>query len=150
MMPPPTVLATLVEISAPITFMIAASPSASRGVSALVETEVAIALAESWNPLVKSKPSATSTMTTTSAVEPTASGLLHRDGLDGVRHVLQGIRGVLEPVGNLAQLQHLESVVVPAEQPRQQFAIDPVGLVLQPVDLDPVRFEILQRPQPGG
>src|SRR6185437_4432149 len=134
MMPPPTVLATLVEISAPITFMIAASPSASRGVSALVETEVAIALAESWNPLVKSKPSATTTMITTSTVEPTGSGLLDRDGLDRVGHVFQSIRGVLEAIGNLAQLQHGECVVLATEQFGQQFAVHPVGFVLQPVD----------------
>src|SRR6185437_6945970 len=52
MIPAPTVAATLVETSAPTTFITAASSSAARGVSALVDTEVAIALAESWNPLV--------------------------------------------------------------------------------------------------
>src|SRR6185437_2249583 len=145
-MPPPTVLATLVEISAPITFMTAASARASRGVSALVDTEVAIALAESWKPLVKSNPSATTTMTTTSTVEPTASGLLHRDGLDGMSHVLQGISGLLEPLGDLTQLHHGERVVATAEQLGQQFAVYPVGLVLQPVDLDPVRFQVPQGP----
>ena len=52
MMPLPTVFATSVEISAPTTLNTAAMASATRGVSALVEIEVAIALAESWNPLV--------------------------------------------------------------------------------------------------
>src|SRR3954447_8981905 len=52
MMPAPTVAATLVEMSAPTTFMTAASPSATRGVSALVEIDVAIAFAESWKPFV--------------------------------------------------------------------------------------------------
>src|SRR5438132_1497218 len=51
MMPPPTVFATLVEINAPTTFMTAANTSATRGVSAFVDIEVAMALAESWNPL---------------------------------------------------------------------------------------------------
>ena len=56
MMPLPTVLATLVEMSAPTTLITAAIASATRGVRALVEIDVAIALAESWKPLVKSKP----------------------------------------------------------------------------------------------
>ena len=52
MIPPPTVAATFVEISAPTMFITAASASATRGVSARVEIEVAIALPESWNPFV--------------------------------------------------------------------------------------------------
>ena len=52
MIPAPTVLATFVDTSAPTTFMIAASSSAARGVSARVEPEVAIAFAASWKPLV--------------------------------------------------------------------------------------------------
>src|SRR5664279_2148684 len=47
MMPLPTVAATLVETSAPLTFITAASPSATRGVNARVDTDVAIAFAES-------------------------------------------------------------------------------------------------------
>ena len=52
MMPAPTVAATLVETSAPTTFMTAASSSAARGVRARVDTLVAIAFAASWKPLV--------------------------------------------------------------------------------------------------
>ena len=52
MMPLPTVLATWVPRKAPMKFMTAASSSATRGVSARVEIEVAIAFAESWKPLV--------------------------------------------------------------------------------------------------
>jgi hypothetical protein len=52
MMPLPTVAATPVAISAPIRFMTAARPSATRGVSALVDTATAMALAASWKPLV--------------------------------------------------------------------------------------------------
>src|SRR4051812_30495356 len=48
----PTVAATLVEISAPTRFITAARPSAIRGVSALVDTATAMALAASWKPLV--------------------------------------------------------------------------------------------------
>jgi hypothetical protein len=52
MIPDPTVAATLVEISAPSTFITAAMASATLGERARVETVVAIALAESWNPFV--------------------------------------------------------------------------------------------------
>ncbi len=52
MIPDPIVLATSVPSSAPSRLNAAAMSSARRGVRALVETEVAIALAASWNPLV--------------------------------------------------------------------------------------------------
>ena len=52
MMPLPTVLATLVPKKAPTRLATAAMSRAMRGVSARVDTEVAIALAESWKPLV--------------------------------------------------------------------------------------------------
>jgi phosphate/sulfate permease len=48
----PTVFATSCPRNAPMKFMTAAIPSATRGVSARVDTEVAIAFAASWNPLV--------------------------------------------------------------------------------------------------
>ncbi len=47
-----TVFATCWPRRAPTKFMTAARPSAIRGVSARVETDVAIALAASWKPLV--------------------------------------------------------------------------------------------------
>ena len=47
-----TVLATSWPRKAPAKFMTAARVSASRGVSARVEIEVAIALAASWKPFV--------------------------------------------------------------------------------------------------
>src|SRR5438876_688441 len=53
--------------AAPIRFATAATKTAARGESARVETEVATALAVSWNPLVKSKPSATTTTTQTNS-----------------------------------------------------------------------------------
>src|SRR6478735_5022163 len=53
--PPEMVLATSVDRNAPATFNPAAINTATLGLSAPVATEVAIALAESWNPLVKSK-----------------------------------------------------------------------------------------------
>ena len=47
-----TVLATPLPRKAPARFITAAIASAARGVSARVETEVAMAFAESWKPLV--------------------------------------------------------------------------------------------------
>ncbi|MNW53159.1 hypothetical protein D3C74_307090 [compost metagenome] len=46
------VSATSVPSRAPVKFMTAAMSRAARGVSARVETDVAIALAASWNPFV--------------------------------------------------------------------------------------------------
>ena len=57
-MPPEIVFATSVDRNAPATFRMAAISTATLGFSAPVATEVAIALALSWNPLVKSKNSA--------------------------------------------------------------------------------------------
>ena len=47
-----TVFATSWPRKAPTKFMTAAMASATRGVRARVETEVAMAFAASWNPLV--------------------------------------------------------------------------------------------------
>ena len=52
MIPEPIVAATLPPKKAPTRLAIAAMPRATRGVSARVETEVAMALAASWKPLV--------------------------------------------------------------------------------------------------
>ena len=52
MIPLPTVSATSVPRKAPRKFITAAMINATRGVSARVETEVAIALAASWKPFV--------------------------------------------------------------------------------------------------
>jgi hypothetical protein len=52
MMPLPTVAATSVPRNAPTRFITAPMISAARGVRARVATEVAMALAASWKPLV--------------------------------------------------------------------------------------------------
>src|SRR3954469_10222345 len=77
------------------------------------------------------------------------SRFLDRDGLDGMGDVFEGVGSLLEPIGNLAELDHGEGVVVATEKTRQELAIDPVRLVLQAVDLDPVRLEVLQSLQPA-
>jgi hypothetical protein len=69
--------------------------------------------------------------------------VLHRVG-----HVLEGVRGGLELVDDLLELHHRERVVLAAEQPGEQPPVDLVGLVLQPVELDPELAEVLHRAQP--
>ena len=64
MIPPEIVLATSVDRNAPTRFRIDAISTAILGLSAPVAMGVAIALAVSWKPFVKSKNSA-STMTST-------------------------------------------------------------------------------------
>src|SRR5690242_2273851 len=64
MIPVATFLATAVVTNAPARFATDAINTAIRGESARVLTDVAIAFAVSWNPLVKSKPSATTTTRT--------------------------------------------------------------------------------------
>ena len=60
-MPSATVAATFSEMKAPMKLRIAAIVTASLGLSAPVAIVVAIAFAVSWNPFVKSKPSAVTT-----------------------------------------------------------------------------------------
>src|SRR3954452_16312167 len=70
--PEPTVAATLREMNAPAKFRIADSATANRGDIARVETDVAIALAVSWKPLVKSNASAVATTMIRTASECTS------------------------------------------------------------------------------
>src|SRR5712691_6868593 len=84
----PTVFATAVVTNAPARFAADATSTAIRGVSARVETDVATALAVSWNPFVKSKPSATTITMTKRAVFNGASAVLDQDRLEDVGGVL--------------------------------------------------------------
>ena len=72
-MPWATVAATLSEMKAPAKFRTADSSTAKRGDIARVETEVAIALAVSWKPLVKSNARAVATTMTRTTSELTSS-----------------------------------------------------------------------------
>lgn len=58
--------ATPTKVIAPIKFIVAAIKMAARGGNALVETEVAIAFAVSWKPLIKSNVRAKMTTSTVS------------------------------------------------------------------------------------
>src|SRR5256885_9155148 len=110
----PTVFATAVVTNAPARFAADATSTAIRGVSARVETEVATALAVSWNPLVKSKPSAT-TITTTrrtsfiSAEAPLA--VLDENRLEDVGRVLAGIDGLFELLVYVLPADHADGIL---------------------------------------
>src|SRR5512139_3881416 len=83
--PSPMVLATAVEKKAPRMFMQAARATALKGESTRVETTVAIALAESFQPLLMSKRIARTTMISM------ISCILQHDGLKDVRNVFAAV-----------------------------------------------------------
>src|SRR5689334_9904743 len=98
-MPLATVAATCSEMNAPTKFRIALIATAAFGDMARVETVVAIALAVSWKPFVKSNASAvTTTMTRMMSPSTGRLGVLDDDALEHVGDALGGVDGVLEPV----------------------------------------------------
>src|SRR5262245_43682760 len=118
----------------------AAHATAWCGFSTPVETMVAMELAASWKPLMKSKASATMTKNATAPRPITAGsitprlGMLEDDALDDVRHVLAAVGDQLEQLVDRAQLDQLLHVGFLAKQPRHRGAHHPVGIGLQPVD----------------
>src|SRR3954469_11303273 len=119
----PTVLATLTDTSDPARLNTAARASAARGVRARVDTDVAMALAASWNPLVKSNPNAKTMRMTRPSVSTPCSGLLDGDRLDRVGDVLECVGCGLELLGDLLQLEHHQRVELAAEQPRDEATV---------------------------
>src|SRR3954454_7237338 len=87
-MPLATVAATSSDTNAPTKFSTADIATALRGDIARVETDVAIALAVSWNPFVKSNASAVTTTMTRIRSPDMGSGVLDDDALERVGHVL--------------------------------------------------------------
>src|SRR5262245_19195802 len=134
---------TTTVTSAPTRLRVAASPTASRALIARVDTAVAIALAVSWNPFVKSKASATRMVATSrrSAEDGrvsrrSASRVLDRDRDEQVRDVLALVHRLLEQVVEVLPLHQVGGAhAVVGEQPAQRLARDPVSLVLEAVDL---------------
>src|SRR6202165_1776934 len=116
-------------------------------VRARVEMEVAIALAVSWKPLVKSKATAT---TTVAMRRP--SSILDRHRLQDVGSMLAGVHRRFEKVVDVLPLDQVGGGVLLGEERGQGFAGQEVGLVLQPVDLDSSwlelaeAVEVLERP----
>ena len=141
--PPEIVLATCTDRKAPARFRQPASAAATLGRSAPVAIEVAMALAVSWKPLVKSKISAVSTTTTTitatfmcrasqaSRVRPIVDDLGH--GVEGLAG--SHIDGAFDEVGSCR-------AVVPEPSgrtslPRSKPDSHPVGSPLPPPGIAP-------------
>src|SRR5215218_5232856 len=135
----PTVLANAVwKTRKAMKLKKAAQTTASRGVSTRVETTVAIELAASWKPLVKSNTSASRTMAPTET--RARSGMLDDDGLHRVGHVLEVVQGLLELLDDVLPHQQVAGRVLGVEvvQVGPGPAVQPVALVLQLVDVDQV------------
>src|SRR6266545_2670959 len=139
--PLPTVLATCTpKPNAATKLKKAAHTTACSGVSTRVDTTVAIELAASWKPLMKSKIRATRTMKTT--MESTGrSRHLEDDPLDHVDDVLTPVGDDLHRLVDLFPLDHLDGIALLLEQRRQTVAQEIVGTVLEPVDLHRVLVE---------
>src|SRR5438105_15685415 len=93
--PLPIVVATAVPVNAPTTLRTPAISTAVPGASTRVATEVAMALAVSWKPLMKSKTRAMPTIRT--SMRSAGLGILHHDPF-------QRVGDVLGPVGRVLQM----------------------------------------------
>src|SRR5436309_268804 len=143
--PLPTVVATWTpKPNAATKLKNAAHTTAWSGVSTRVETTVAIELAASWKPLMKSKTSATKMMKTTAvSTEGRAIGSRHLedDPLDDVRHVLAAVGDGLHRLVDLLPLDHLDGVALLLEHRGEGLAQQGVGAVLKAVHLHRVLVE---------
>src|SRR5919202_1916687 len=137
-MPLPTVAATFVVRNAPARLSTAESRTAVRGLSARVETEVAMALAVSWKPLVKSNVSATAIMRKMAR----SLGIFQHHILQRVAHILTLVKGPLHQVVEPVPLDHLERRVrIRSKEIGERVVVQIVGLGLQPVHLGHVGAE---------
>src|SRR5215216_2282111 len=135
----PTVLATCVwKTRKAMKLKKAAQTTAIRGVSTRVETTVAIELAASWKPLVKSNTSASATIAMTEM--RARSGMLDDHGLHRVGDVLEAVQGLLELLDDVLPHQQVAGRVLGLEviQVGPGPPVQPVALVLQLVDVDQV------------
>src|SRR5437764_8768941 len=98
--PLPTVVATAVPVKAPATLRTPAISTAVPGASTRVATEVAMALAVSWKPLMKSKTSAMATIRM--SVSSAELGIFHHDPFQGVSGILGAVGGVLQVLVDLS------------------------------------------------
>ena len=138
-MPLAIVAATASDRNAPTKFRIAAMITATRGDIARVETDVAIEFAVSWKPLVKSKASAVADDDPENE-RPSASRyrflmMMPSSVLHGL---LRRVDRLLEALEDVLPADHHHRVDPVVEQRRDRLAVDPVALVLEPVDLDRV------------
>src|SRR5581483_5089970 len=141
--PLPIVFATAVVTNAPARFAAAAIATAVRGPSARVETDVATAFAVSWKPFVKSKPSATTITTTSSAVfTAAASAVLDQDRFEHVGGVLAGVDRLLELLVQLFPADDRDRVLAGTKEAGDGVADDPVALVLELAQLDELLLRV--------
>src|SRR4030095_8096226 len=146
-MPWPIVWATAVpKIKTARKLKVAAQYTASRGVSTRVETTVAMAFAESWKPLIKSKTRATPIRTRTRGgaarswripVKSSAagmSGVLAHDAFHKIGDIFAAIEGVFEEFVNLLPLDDIDRVRAFLEEPRHALPEDGIPLVFEPID----------------
>src|SRR5579884_741766 len=154
-------------IRAPIRLSTAESSTARRGERARVETEVAMALAVSWKPLVKSKATATTKVATSRTVLTWLLGPGNRTrrgrgpgprprscalDLDGGQQVRDRLALVHRRLQDLVEVLPLDQLggrqPLVREQPPQGLAGDDVALVLETVDLHPALVQVLELLQP--
>src|SRR6476619_6263395 len=139
------VAATWIERNAPTKLSTAANAIATLGAAAPVEIDVATTFAVSWKPFVKSKASAVATtMTRIRSELIQASGVLDDDALEDVRSGLGGVDRPLQHREHVLPADHHHGVDPVGEERGDGVAGDPVPLVLEPVDLDPVAVEVLE------
>src|ERR687889_2007357 len=115
--------------------------TATRGVIARVPIAVPIAFAVSWKPLVKSNRSATAIVRTRRSV--CASGILDRDVLDHVRHVLATVECIFEQGVQILQLDDLERVALTLEELGDRVARSRIPDILEAMHLDGVLAVLL-------
>src|ERR687887_382483 len=147
MSPLATFFATAVVTNAPARLATAAMSTATRGVTARVPTEVAIAFAVSWKPFVKSNPSATTTtMTRMSSFND--STVLHDDRLEHVGRVLARVDGLLERLVDVLPADDRDRVVGSAEELRHRLPVQPVAFVLELAELHQLAARVLETLEP--
>src|SRR6266849_9454874 len=106
----------------------AAHTTAWSGVSTRGETTVAMELAASWKPLMKSNSRATRTM---QAMRVSTSGHLENDPLDHVGHVLAAVGDDLHRLVDLLPLDDLDGIARRLEHGGQAVAQEIVGAVFK-------------------
>ena len=127
----PTVVATAVPVRAPTTLRTPAISTAVPGASTRVATEVAMALAVSWKPLMKSK---TRAMTTIRMSVRTAKlGILHHDSFQRIGDVFAAVGSLLQVLIDLFPVERFDDardISDPVEQTRERLIQYLVSLVL--------------------
>src|SRR5919202_5575015 len=138
-------LRSCVVTTAPMRLRTAEKMTATRGRSARVPTVVAMAFAVSWKPLEKSKASATAMVRKRRSI--CSSGILDRNSLEYIRHVLAAVESVLEEGVQILQLNHLKGQMLTTKEFGNSTARRRVSDILKPVNFDNIFAALLARPK---